>query len=220
MSRRRSVLAPEGLPYVAALAAAAWVAALLGSVVLSVALGAVGGVVAYFFRDPDRHPPSDDPSAVLSPADGTVTDVGLAREPHFLGREMVKVGVFLSLLDCHVVRFPLGCRIVDASYTRGGFQNARLKRASVENERMALLVELEDGAQAVVVLVAGLLARRIVLFHDVGEGGSRGERLGIIKFGSRVDLYLPPERFEAAVTVGAKVRAGETIIGRYDEKGS
>jgi phosphatidylserine decarboxylase len=217
MEKRRSIIAPEGLPYLGTLALIAWLAALFGFSLLSLLLGLLTVFVAFFFRDPERIPPNQ-PGCVLAPADGTVTDIDKVIEPHFLEKETVKIGVFLSLFDCHVNRLPIGGRIKATKHVRGRLSAANLRRASVENERHATLVEMEDGREVVVVQVAGLLARRIVFWKDIGDVLEKGERFGMIKFGSRVDVYLPLS-FKPAVRVGDKVRAGESIIGWMDEGG-
>lgn len=215
MNKRRSIIAPEGLPYLGALALLAWLTALFGFAILSFLLGLSAIFVAFFFRDPERVPPNQ-PGCVLAPADGTVTDIDKTVEPHFLEEETVKVGIFLSLFDCHVNRSPIGGRIKATKHVRGGLSAANLRRASVENERHAALFEMEDGKQVVIVQVAGFLARRILFWKDIGDVLERGERFGMIKFGSRVDVYLPLG-FKPAVKVGDKVKAGESIIGWLDE---
>jgi len=215
MHERRSVIAAEGLPYIGVLGLLAWVTALIGLTVISLILGVLALVVMYFFRDPERLSPGE-PGCVVAAADGTITGIDNAIEPFFLNREMVRVGTFLSILDCHVNRFPFKGKIVSTKYVEGKFLNARLKRSSMENERLATLVEMEDGREAVIVQVAGLVARRIVFYKDLEDVVDRGERFGMIKFGSRVDLYLPLD-FKPAVSPGDKVKAAESIIGWLHE---
>ncbi|MEE9252088.1 MAG: phosphatidylserine decarboxylase family protein [Thermodesulfobacteriota bacterium] len=210
MLGNRVKIAHEGLPYIGFAGFFAWLAALLGFTLLSLVLGLLTFFIAFFFRDPERVAPTGDRS-VVSSGDGTVVEVDKALEPHFLNREMSKVGVFLSMLDCHVNRFPISGKIITTKHIEGKFFAANLKRASIENERVATLIETERGEQVVVVQIAGFLARRVVSYKNVGDEVEKGERIGMIKFGSRVDVYLPLE-FDLAVNKGEKVTSGETII--------
>ncbi len=200
-------LHPDGYKFVVAAALATLIL-----FALAPPLGWIGAVAtaycAYFFRDPPRVTPGR-PGLVVSGADGKITSAGLAVPPRELqlGSEtLTRVSVFLSILDVHIVRAPIGGRIVRSVYTPGAFLNAELDKASEENERHALVIEGPSGEKVGIVLIAGLIARRIVTF--VGEGGSvaRGERIGLIRFGSRVDVYLPQG-------VVAWAEAGQTAIG-------
>lgn len=186
------------------LAAAAFV---VGWAAAAVALLAVAAAVAGFFRDPARVAPAGE-GLVVSPADGKVVEVDDGAHPG--GR---RVSIFLSPLDVHINRAPLDARVADIRYQAGRFQAAYKGKASEENERNA--VELADGSGRTfrVVQIAGFLARRIVC--DVGRGDSlkRGERFGMIMFGSRVDLHLPADA-TVAVRPGERVRGGETIVAR------
>ena len=172
-------------------------------------LGAVAtAYCAYFFRDPPRVTPTRT-GLVVSGADGKITAVGAAvpqRELQLGSEPLTRVSVFLSVFDVHIVRAPIGGRIVGSAYTPGAFLNAELDKSSEENERHALVVEAPDGETVGIVLIAGLIARRIVTFVGEGSSVARGERIGLIRFGSRVDVYLPK---------GAKLRAeaGQTAIG-------
>lgn len=188
-------------------------------------LGWVGVIAtaycAYFFRDPDRVTPSRD-GLVVSAADGIIAAIGdvLAPKELDLGTALLtRVSVFLSVFDVHIVRAAVGGRIVRSHYVPGAFLNAELDKASEENERRALVVETPKGDRIGIVLIAGLVARRIVTF--VGEGDSLvpGERLGLIRFGSRVDVYLPLDA-RILVSVGQLAIGGETVLaelgGRND----
>ena len=175
-------------------------------------LGWIGAIAtaycAYFFRDPERVTPQRK-GLVTSAADGKVAAIGDVMAPNELqlGRETLsRISVFLSIFDVHIVRAPVAGRITRSHYVPGAFLNAELDKASEENERRALVIETETGEKVGLVLIAGLIARRIVTF--VGEGASvaRGERIGLIRFGSRVDVYLP-----AGVNILAEV--GQTAIG-------
>jgi phosphatidylserine decarboxylase len=169
--------------------------------------------IAYFFRDPDRVTPQRE-GLVVAPADGRITSVEAVRPPAELGlgpQERVRVSTFLSILDVHITRAPVAGRIVRSIYVPGAFLNAALDKASEENERRALIIEKSDGAEIAVVQIAGLIARRIVSFVHEGDSVGAGVRIGLIRFGSRVDVYLPPGR-TALVSVGQLAIAGETVL--------
>lgn len=177
-------------------------------------IGAIATVAcAYFFRDPDRVTPAREGLAV-SAADGKIAAIESVVPPRdlALGPEILtRISVFLSVLDVHIVRAPIGGRIVSDNYIPGVFLNAELDKASDENERRALVIETETGEKVGLVLIAGLIARRIVTF--VGEGASvaRGERIGLIRFGSRVDVYLPTGS-EVLAAKGQTSIGGETVL--------
>ena len=169
--------------------------------------------VAYFFRDPDRVVPMRD-GLIVSPADGRVSLIEKVKPPAELGlgtEERVRVSVFLSVLDVHVNRAPIAGKIIRSVYIPGAFLNAALDKASEENERRALVIENPNGVQIGVVQIAGLIARRIVTFSREGENVGAGQRFGLIRFGSRVDTYLPPGR-TPLVAVGQLAIGGETIL--------
>lgn len=167
--------------------------------------------VLYFFRNPERTPPAD-PRAVIAPADGTViVSERVAETP--LGSEALKISIFMSVFNVHVNRVPFDGRVLDVSYHRGKFFDARDGRASCENERNGILLETVGGVRIAFVQIAGLIARRIVCYPRVGDLLKRGERYGLIRFGSRVDVYLPVDT-EALVKIGDKTVAGETVLAR------
>jgi phosphatidylserine decarboxylase len=175
---------------------------------------------AYFFRDPDRVTPLRK-GLVLSAADGKIVgaaDVVSPRELELGGEPRTRISVFLSIFDVHIVRAPAAGRIVRSHYVPGAFLNAELDKASEDNERRALVIETETGEKVGVVLIAGLIARRIVTF--VGEGASvaRGERIGLIRFGSRVDVYLPASA-SVLVAAGQTAVAGETVLAELATAG-
>ncbi len=167
--------------------------------------------VIYFFRDPERGVPPGE-KAILSPADGKVIQVQPCLEERFLQGPAIKVSVFMSLFNVHVNRSPLSGRIVDSSYSSGKFLRADLDRASAANEQNALLVETAEGTRLLVVQIAGLIARRIVCWVKKGDSVVRGQRFGLIRFGSRLDIYLPRDT-QLQVRVGQKALAGQTILG-------
>ena len=204
----------EGWPFIAAFAG---VTVVLG--VFSTSLFWIGAILtawcAYFFRDPQRVTPVDD-RLVVSPADGVVSAVGPAVPPRELGfgpQEMTRISVFMNVFSCHVNRAPARGRVAAIEYRAGKFVNAELDKASVENERNGVVIDSPNGRIAAV-QVAGLVARRIVCWTEAGNEIAVGERIGLIRFGSRVDVYLPT----AAVTrvaVGQTAVAGETIIAEF-----
>jgi len=216
MRNSKGKIALEGLPYIGILGLLAWITALLDFTVLSLIFGAAAFFTLYFFRDPERETPKE-PYAVIAPADGRIIEVEKSLEGDFLNREMKRIGIFLSVTDCHINRFPVTGRVISTRYIPGKFNRAYLNTASKENERLATLVETEDKEQIVIVQIAGFIARRIVSYVSLGSMIQKGERFGMIKFGSRVDLYLPL-RCEITAAVGDKVRGGETIIGWLKEK--
>lgn len=167
----------------------------------------VAAFICNFFRDPDRIVPPD-PNAMVSPADGRVMEV---REESFEDRPVRRVSIFMSPLDVHVNRAPIAGIIGAISYRSGSFHIASQPEASVENEQNVFTISGERGA-VVVKQIAGVLARRIVFWKRTGDAIERGERVGLIKFGSRVDVLVDPS-VELRVKVGETVRAGSSIIG-------
>jgi phosphatidylserine decarboxylase len=178
----------------------------VGLLILAVFFLVFAFLILNFFRDPDRTIPSD-PRVIVSPADGRV--VQLAEESH-AGRAVRRLSIFMSPLDVHVNRAPIAGTIKDLSYRKGTFRVASQARASVENEQNVFTLQGEQG-EVVVKQIAGLLARRIVFWRHVGDSLARGERVGMIKFGSRVDILVDPT-VQWRVKVGDRVRAGSSIL--------
>ncbi len=168
--------------------------------------------VAFFFRNPERLPPVG-AALVASPADGRVIFAGPAKETEFLNEEMQKISIFMSLWDVHVNRFPIDGTVRNMKYHRGRFMAAWEDRASEENERNAMLIETSGNQKMILVQVAGLVARRIVCYPTVGAFVLKGQRMGLIRFGSRCDVYLPLKT-ELSVKVGERVVGGETILAQ------
>lgn len=169
--------------------------------------------IIYFFRDPDRVTPLRD-GLVVAPADGKVSLIEKVRPPAELGlgdEERVRVSIFLSVFDVHIQRAPIAGRIAKSLYVPGAFLNAELDKASEENERRTIVIEGANGVTIGVVQIAGLVARRIVTFVAEGDSIGVGERFGLIRFGSRVDTYLPVGAFPA-VAVGQRAIGGETVL--------
>jgi phosphatidylserine decarboxylase len=174
---------------------------------------ALSAFMAYFFRDPDRHVPVD-PRAVVSPADGQVMVAGPGEPGVAPEGEWQQVSIFLSPLDVHINRLPYGGRITRIAYQPGRFLPAYRADAASENERNELWTE-RDGRTVVCRQVVGVLARRIVCRAAVGEELATGARIGLMKFGSRMDVFLPSEA-RLTVAVGDRVRGGESILARFE----
>lgn len=169
--------------------------------------------IAYFFRDPDRVTPLRE-GLIVAPADGRISSVETVLPPAELGlgpERRVRVSTFLSVLDVHITRAPVAGRIERSLYVPGAFVNAALEKASEENERRGIIIKRPDGMEIAVVQIAGLIARRIVAFVHEGDTVGVGERIGLIRFGSRVDVYLPPGK-SALVSVGQIAVGGETVL--------
>ena len=175
--------------------------------------------VLYFFRDPQRKVPAT-PRILVSPADGRVADVGEVEEKEFLRQRTVRIGIFMSPLNVHVNRFPCQGRVEAVVHRPGQFRAAMNPEASSVNESNAISIRAEEGVdtQILVRQISGVLARRIVCQVVEGDSRKRGERFGMVKFGSRAEVYVPLEAgFELAVQVGQRVRAGETVLGKFKE---
>jgi phosphatidylserine decarboxylase len=167
----------------------------------------------YFFRDPQRTTPTRD-GLLVSPADGIISLIEKAVPPDELGMSpeaLTRVSVFMNVFNCHVNRAPIAGDVVSIAYRAGKYFNASLDKASSDNERNSLALKIADGRQIAVVQIAGLVARRIVCFVKTSQVMRTGERFGLIRFGSRVDVYLP-EGVHPLVSVGQSMVAGETVI--------
>jgi phosphatidylserine decarboxylase len=167
----------------------------------------------YFFRDPKRSVPQG-AGLILSPADGVISLIEPAVPPPELGmgpEALTRVSVFMNVFNCHVNRAPIAGRVVAIAYRPGKFFNASLDKASSDNERNSVCLEMADGRKLAVVQIAGLVARRIVCFTKEGQSLLAGERFGLIRFGSRLDVYLP-DGVEPMVAIGQTMCAGETVI--------
>jgi phosphatidylserine decarboxylase len=172
---------------------------------------AVTVFVCWFFRDPERHPPKDT-NSLVSPADGKVICIENLATCDYLSDPCIKVSIFMNVFNVHVNRVPFDGVVQKVIYHPGKFMNASFDKASVHNERNALIIKTPDDVNFAVVQIAGLIARRIVNCVKEGETLKKGDRYGMIQFGSRLDLYLPPD-MDITVRMGQKTSAGSTIIG-------
>ncbi len=207
----------EGYPFIAAFAVLTLILGWIWDPLFYLGL-ALTIWCALFFRDPQRVTPVSD-ELVISPADGKVSHVGQVVPPKELGlgeEPMLRISVFMNVFNCHVNRAPMKGKITGIFYKKGSFLNAELDKASQENERNSLVIETEKGDMAVV-QIAGLVARRIVCWAQEGETIAVGERFGLIRFGSRLDVYLPPKA-NANVSVGQIAVAGETVLANFSKQ--
>jgi phosphatidylserine decarboxylase len=203
------VIAREGWPF------------LIGAIVVSLAVGFLLGwwwsaplwlatlFILQVFRDPAREVP-DDPRAVVSPADGRIVEVSRSRDP-WLERDALKISVFMNVVNVHANRAPVDGTVKERWYFPGAFVNAALDKASTSNERNALWLRTREGHDVTCVQVAGLIARRILCYVGAGAELGRGERFGFIRFGSRVDVYLPLDA-EPKAAIGEKVYASSSVL--------
>jgi phosphatidylserine decarboxylase len=203
------IIAREGWPYLAAALLVALILSVLGWWLLAVLAWVAFLFVLQFFRDPPRNVPTQS-NAVLAPADGRIVRIGPARDP-YLDRDALMISVFMNVFNVHSNRSPVDGTVAETWYHAGKFVNAALEKASTDNERNALKLVTTSGANVTCVQIAGLIARRILCYVKKGDRLERGQRYGFIRFGSRVDLYLPPDAIPRA-SVGDKVYATESVV--------
>ena len=206
------IIAREGWPFLAVAFVVAAALSWAGPWLLAALAWLAVLFIVQFFRDPPRVIPRG-PGAVLSPADGRVVKVERARDP-YLPRDALKISVFMNVFNVHSNRSPVDGTVVAAWYHRGSFVNAALDKASLENERNALHLRTAQGRDVTCVQVAGLIARRILCYVKPGDALARGQRYGFIRFGSRVDVYLPPDA-QPKVAVGDTVLATATVLAEF-----
>lgn len=202
----------EGWPFIAATLALAVLSAFMAQPLFWLLL-VLAGWMAIFFRNPVRVSPAA-PGLVLSPADGRIEPIVTAVPPAELGLGMeplTRISVFMNVFDCHINRAPLAGRVLRVAYKAGRFLSADLDKASEANERNGLIIEAADGAKVGVVQIAGLVARRILCWTSEGADLAAGERIGMIRFGSRLDVYLPKGSVVVA-GAGQRAIAGETVV--------
>jgi len=210
------IIAKEGRPFIAVAFIAFFIAFILDMPpVISGVLFVVLVFNIWFFRDPDRPCPGEK-NDVLCPADGQIVAIDKFDNDRFLETPTVKVSIFMSPFNVHVNRAPLAGKVEKIVYNPGRFFNAKVEKASLENEQNALIMRTENDKQIVVNQIAGFIARRIVCRVDEGTDLARGERFGMIRFGSRVDIHLPPDS-TILVGIGERVYAGDTIIGKMSD---
>ncbi len=204
-------IARPGFSFIGAAAFTTFVFALLGLIVPALLGLVLTFFIVYFFRDPDRVIPTRD-GLVVSPADGKVVAAGMVENSTYYEGTCLKVSVFMSVFNVHVNRMPSGGKVKKIVYNPGKYFNANLDKASKENEQNAIYLETEEGKKICTVQIAGLIARRIICKVQEGDAVNRGQRFGMICFGSRLDVYLPKDS-KLKVAVGDIVKAGTTVLG-------
>ncbi len=203
----------EGYPFMIICAVPAALFAAWGWYAASAAFLGLFVFVCFFFRNPERAIPAN-PACILAPADGRVISVCPLKRAPYLDGPATKVSIFMSVLDVHVNRLPVSALVRRVDYQPGAFFIASRDKASEHNERNALVLEDGQGRLLAMVQIAGLVARRIVCYMRSGDRGGAGDRVGMIRFGSRVDLYVPPPH-SIEVKPGDRVKAGKDVIGRW-----
>jgi phosphatidylserine decarboxylase len=206
-------IARPGIPFIVAAALTTFVLAIGGFSFLSFICLALTLFICFFFRDPDRVI-QDTIGAISSPADGKIVFADRVEDNPYIQGPSIKVSIFMSVFNVHVNRIPLSGVVSEVRYFPGKFLNASFDKASIHNERNAVIIDSEKGFKYATVQIAGLIARRIICGIQAGDSAQRGTRFGLICFGSRLDVYLPIDT-DIAVKMGDKVQAGTTIIGYY-----
>lgn len=209
MNYPHPIIAREGWPFLAIVALLALGLQSFGLTFLSVLAWIAFVFVLQFFRDPPRYIPAQK-NAVVSPADGRIVAVERVEDP-YAQREALKISVFMNVFNVHSNRIPIGGQITSVAYFPGMFVNADLDKASTQNERNAIVIHTDTGAIVTAVQVAGLIARRILCYVKPSESVEKGQRYGFIRFGSRVDVYLPTDSVPK-VAIGDKVSASSTVL--------
>ena len=207
------ILAREGWPFIIISVFITLLIWFLSNFWLALPFILISAFIIQFFRDPKREIPND-PNVVLAPADGKVICIEKAHD-EYQNIEALKISIFMNVFNVHSNRSPVDGEVISLRYNPGKFVNADFDKASTENERNGIVIKLANGTNITVVQVAGLIARRILCYTGVGKVISRGERYGFIRFGSRVDVYLPLDA-RPLVTIGQKVSASDTIIAKLE----
>jgi phosphatidylserine decarboxylase len=212
MKNQHQPVAVEGYPFIGLFAFfSLFCAAVEWNCLATISLGLTLFTI-YFYRNPERSSPEND-NVSVAPADGKIIFVGKVPEDrYFEGQEVTKISIFMNVFNVHINRVPINSKMIDQFYNKGRFFNASLDKASFENEQSGMLIETESGIKVLCVQIAGLIARRIVSYPEIGDVLERGRRYGLIRFGSRVDLYFP-EGVEVNAKLGDKTVAGETVLG-------
>jgi phosphatidylserine decarboxylase len=211
MNRSRWPIAKEGVPFLIPFALITVFFLAMGWILLTFLGIFITLFIAFFFRNPKRKIPSLE-NIILSPADGKIIHVGECEEDRFLKKKVLKVSIFMSIFDVHLNRAPASGKVLQRSYLPGRFLVANVEKSSLLNEQNAMILETEDRLRILLIQIAGFVARRIVCYAKADDTLRRGEIFGLIRFGSRVDLYLPTE-VKAIVRIGQRVKGGESIIG-------
>jgi len=211
MDRRHWPIAKEGVPFLIPFAMITVFFLAMGWILLTFWGIFITLFIVFFFRNPKRKIPSLE-NIILSPADGKIIHVGECEEDRFLKKKVLKVSIFMSIFDVHLNRAPASGKVLQRSYLPGRFLVANVEKSSLLNEQNAMILETEDRLRILLIQIAGFVARRIVCYAKADDTLRRGEIFGLIRFGSRVDLYLPTE-VKAIVRVGQRVKGGESIIG-------
>ncbi len=205
-------VAREGLPFIFIGTGLTFLFLLVGVLFLAVFMGILSLFTIYFFRDPRRENTFPE-KTILTPADGKILDIRhLQDSGNPLGEPAIKLSIFMSIFNVHVNRIPIGGKISRITYHAGKFFSANLDKASEQNEHNSITLQTSDGRKIVFVQIAGLIARRIVCWIKEGDAVGSGQRFGLIRFGSRLDIYLPADS-RIVVQPRLKVKAGETILG-------
>jgi len=211
ISQRRWPIAKEGFPFLIPFALITVFFLAMGWNLLTFLGIFITLFIGFFFRNPKRKIPSLE-NIILSPADGKIIHVGECEEDRFLKKKVLKVSIFMSIFDVHLNRAPASGKVLQRSYLPGRFLVANVEKSSLLNEQNAMILETEDRLKILIIQIAGFVARRIVCYAKADDTLRRGEIFGLIRFGSRVDLYLPTE-VKAIVRIGQHVKGGESIIG-------
>jgi phosphatidylserine decarboxylase len=208
----RLPVAREGIPFITAGMGLISIPLLLDRGLAAIPLAVLTLFIIYFFRDPDRTPVNEE-KAVLTPADGKVISIEeLHKGDSRFKERAIKISIFMSLFNAHINRIPITGRITELSYHPGKFLSANRDKASLYNEYNMVTLETDDGKKIVLVQIAGIIARRIVCWVKEGDYVETGQRFGLIRFGSRLEVYMPPDS-RLTVTKGERVKAGQTVIG-------
>ncbi len=217
------MIAKEGLPLILGTLGVTVVFALLGLIFRHTAWWVLAGIFAlltvfnlYFFRDPERQPP-DDPHAIVSPADGTIIEIKEVEEPEYFRGKVRQISIFLSVFNVHVNRIPISGKVEYVAYHPGKFLAAFKDKASLDNEQTAIGISDAYGRRVLFKQIAGLIARRIVCNVKEGQQVTVGERMGLIRYGSRVDVFFDLSA-RVLVKKGQKVKGGETVLARFSDE--
>ena len=211
MQNKNQPIVREGYPFIGLFGFITLVFALLGWATLTLLLLFLTLFSVYFFRNPERVIPVDD-DVVVAPADGKVIFVGEVQEDRYFNERVTKVSIFMSVFNVHVNRVPCHGKVTEMYYNKGEFLNASYDKASESNEQSGILLETDSGSQILFVQIAGLIARRIVTYPIVGDVLQKGARYGLIRFGSRVDIFFP-KNADVTVSLGERTVGGETVLG-------